>query len=85
MKLLVMQFSPTSRQSMSVWSKYSQHPVLLHPRFMFLCYTKDRSLESVISVHILYNLLMFGVPNLISILLRVGRLSKESVQVRGFV
>jgi hypothetical protein len=37
MKLLVMQFPPTSRHSIPLWSKYSpQHPVLKHPQFMFL-------------------------------------------------
>jgi hypothetical protein len=33
----------------------------------------------------LYILLTFQVPNLISIFFRLGRLSKESVQVRGFL
>jgi hypothetical protein len=32
-----------------------------------------------------YILLTFQVPNLISIFFRLGRLSKESVQVRGFL
>jgi hypothetical protein len=36
MKLLIMQFSPTSRH-FSLQSKYSpQHPVLIHPQSMFL-------------------------------------------------
>jgi hypothetical protein len=39
MKLLVMQLSPPSRHSISLWSKYSpQHPVLKHLQFMFLPY-----------------------------------------------
>jgi hypothetical protein len=36
MKLLIMQFSPTSRHSISLQSKYSpQQPVLKHPQSMF--------------------------------------------------
>jgi hypothetical protein len=36
MKLLIMQFSPTSCHFISLWSKYSrQHPVLKHPQSMF--------------------------------------------------
>jgi hypothetical protein len=38
MKLLIMQFSPTSRYLVSLRSKYSpQHPVVKHPQCMFLC------------------------------------------------
>jgi hypothetical protein len=34
MKLLLMQFSPPSRHSIPLWSKYSpQHPVLKHTQF----------------------------------------------------
>jgi hypothetical protein len=37
MKLLIMQFSPTSRHFVSLRSKYSpQHPVLMHPQYTFL-------------------------------------------------
>jgi hypothetical protein len=37
MKLLVMQFPPTSRHLISLRSKYSpQHPVLKHPQSVFL-------------------------------------------------
>jgi hypothetical protein len=36
MKLLIMQFSPTSRHFFSLRSKYSpQHPFLKHPQSMF--------------------------------------------------
>jgi hypothetical protein len=39
MKLLVMQFSSTSRRLTSLWSKYSpQHPVLKRPQFMYFPY-----------------------------------------------
>jgi hypothetical protein len=35
MQILVMQFSPPSRHSIPLWSKYSpQHLVLKHPQFM---------------------------------------------------
>jgi hypothetical protein len=37
MKLLIMQFSPTSCHFMSLWPKYSpQHPVLKHPQSILL-------------------------------------------------
>jgi hypothetical protein len=37
MKLLIMQFYPTSCHFISLWSKYSPlHPVLKHPQSMFL-------------------------------------------------
>jgi hypothetical protein len=37
MKLLIMQFCPTSYHFIRLWSKYSpQHPVLRHPQSMFL-------------------------------------------------
>jgi hypothetical protein len=37
MKLLIMQFSPTSYHFIPLWSKYSpQHPVLKHPESIFL-------------------------------------------------
>jgi hypothetical protein len=36
MKLLIMQFTPTARHFISLWSKYSQHPVLKHPQSMSL-------------------------------------------------
>jgi hypothetical protein len=37
MKLLIIQFSPTSCHIISLWPKYSpQHPVLKHPQSMFL-------------------------------------------------
>jgi hypothetical protein len=42
------------------------------------------SSATVLSEPALYRLQTFHVPNLISILFRLGRLSKESVQVRGF-
>jgi hypothetical protein len=42
----------------------------------------DSSLETVIRVPALYKILMFHVPNLMSIFRRLGRSSKESVQVR---
>jgi hypothetical protein len=42
----------------------------------------DSSLETVIWEPTLYKLLIFHVPNLLSIFLRLG-CSKESVQVRG--
>jgi hypothetical protein len=39
MKLLVMQFSPPSRLSIPLRSKYfPQHPVLKHPQFMLLSF-----------------------------------------------
>jgi hypothetical protein len=41
------------------------------------------SLETVIGEPVLYKLLTFHVPNLISIFHSLGHLSKESVQVRG--
>jgi hypothetical protein len=43
----------------------------------------DSSFDIVISEPALYKLLTFHVPNLISIFHRLGRLSKESVQVWG--
>jgi hypothetical protein len=43
----------------------------------------DTSFETVIREPALYKLLTFHVPNLMSISRRLGRLSKESVQVRG--
>jgi hypothetical protein len=45
----------------------------------------DSSFDSVTSEPALYKLLMFQVPNLISIFRRLGPLSKESAQVRGSV
>jgi hypothetical protein len=45
----------------------------------------ETSSATVLSEPALYRLLTFHVPNLISIFFRSGRLSKESVQVRGFV
>jgi hypothetical protein len=42
----------------------------------------DSSLETVIREPTLYKLLIFHVPNIMSIFLRLGR-SKESVQVLG--
>jgi hypothetical protein len=39
--------------------------------------------ETVVSEPALYRLLIFHVPNLMSIFLSLGRLSKESAQVRG--
>jgi hypothetical protein len=41
------------------------------------------SLETVFRVPVLYKLLTFQVPNLISVFHSLGRLSKKSVQVRG--
>jgi hypothetical protein len=35
-KFLIMQFSPTSCHFISLWSKYSHHPVLKHPQSVFL-------------------------------------------------
>jgi hypothetical protein len=64
-----MQLSPFSRHLNPLRSKYPpQHPVLKHPVF------RDPAL---------YKLLTFQVPNLISIFHSLGRLSKESVLVRG--
>jgi hypothetical protein len=45
----------------------------------------DISSATVLSEPALYKLLTFQVPNLIYIFFRLGRLSKESVQVRGFL
>jgi hypothetical protein len=45
----------------------------------------ETSSATVLSEPALYRLLTFDVPNLISIFFRLGRLSKESVQVRGFL
>jgi hypothetical protein len=37
MKLIIMQFSPTSCLIIPLWSKYSpQHPVVKHPQSLFL-------------------------------------------------
>jgi putative component of membrane protein insertase Oxa1/YidC/SpoIIIJ protein YidD len=36
MKLLILQFSPTSCHFIPLCSKYSQHPVIKHPQSMFL-------------------------------------------------
>jgi hypothetical protein len=44
----------------------------------------DSSLYSAISEPAQYKLLMFQVPDAITILFRLGRLSKGAVQVRGF-
>jgi hypothetical protein len=43
------------------------------------------SSDIALSEPVLYILLTFQVPNLISIFFRLGRFSKESVQVRGFL
>jgi hypothetical protein len=45
----------------------------------------DSSLEAVIREPALYKLLTFHNPNLMSIFSCLGRLFKESVQVRGFM
>jgi hypothetical protein len=42
-KLLVMQFSPTSRHFIPLWSKHSlQHLVLKHPQSVFLLNVRDQ-------------------------------------------
>jgi hypothetical protein len=47
MKLLIMQFSPTSGHIISLRSKYSpQHPVLKHPQSMILP-ERSRSFSSI--------------------------------------
>jgi hypothetical protein len=41
MKLLIMQFSPSSCRFIPLQSKYPQHPVLKHPQPMFLPYLSE--------------------------------------------
>jgi hypothetical protein len=60
------------------------HPCPIWPSVLPLNLTYfNISLETVMSEPALYGVLTFHVPNLIFIFLCLGRLSKESAQVRG--
>jgi hypothetical protein len=61
MKLLVMQFSPTSCHFIPLWSKYSpHHPVLKHPQSTFLPQCRRPNFKPILNLlSFRYSLFLF--------------------------